>query len=197
MKCSVELCEKETQARGYCGTHYMRVRRTGNTDDPVKSIRLCSIAGCDRVHDSRGLCKYHYKHLRRSEGVGRFCIVEDCDRPHEAQGLCNLHYGRFRDTGSVELILRLGELSPKWQGSDIKYEAAHRRLEAARGSVSDYLCIYCACPAQQWSYDHADPNELIDPRGRPYSPDINHYEPMCRKCHRHEDVRAARKQLTA
>lgn len=190
MKCSVTLCDKEALARGYCNTHYMRVRRTGTADDPVKVIRLCSIEGCVEIHESRGLCKLHYGQLRRTQG-NRSCTVEGCSRPHEAKGLCNRHYQRLRDTGSIELTVLVGELSPKWQGDDITYAAAHRRLEAARGPASNYLCLICACPAQQWSYDHTDPDELFNPKGQPYSANIYFYEALCLKCHRHQDLRAA------
>jgi len=34
-KCSVDGCEKHSKTRGLCQTHYMRLVRSGTTDDPV------------------------------------------------------------------------------------------------------------------------------------------------------------------
>lgn len=36
-ECDVDGCDKRHAALGYCGTHYMRLRRYGSTDDPRPS----------------------------------------------------------------------------------------------------------------------------------------------------------------
>lgn len=64
------------------------------------------------------------------------------------------------------------------------YHAAHYQVQTQRGRARRYPCIDCGRPARQWSYDHADPNELIDARGMEYSTDPTHYDPRCIECHR-------------
>lgn len=34
--CSIDECENRTQARGLCNKHYLRLRKTGTTDDPQR-----------------------------------------------------------------------------------------------------------------------------------------------------------------
>ena len=37
--------------------------------------------------------------------------------------------------------------------------------------------------AEQWSYDHEDPDEMVSPEGLPYSVDLARYKPLCCTCH--------------
>ncbi|MCV7358495.1 hypothetical protein [Mycolicibacterium fluoranthenivorans] len=73
------------------------------------------------------------------------------------------------------------------------YSAVHARVQNARGRARRHACIDCGRPARQWSYDHADPAELVDARGMEYSTDPTHYDPRCNPCHRAFDS-AYRKQ---
>ncbi len=76
----------------------------------------------------------------------------------------------------------------------ITYETAHARLRKARGSARAHRCAMDGCSEQaaEWSYDHADPAELVDPdRGLPYSLDVARYRPMCRACHIRYDREAS------
>lgn len=64
MACSVEGCQKEDHARGYCEAHYRRVLKFG---DPLRGGnlkrqpgRVCSVVGCDKPHHSLGYCRVHY-----------------------------------------------------------------------------------------------------------------------------------------
>lgn len=63
------------------------------------------------------------------------------------------------------------------------YAAVHSRLPSLTGQ----LCR-CGEAAEEWSYDHTDPDELTSERGLPYSLDREHYRPMCRRCHRKYDA---------
>lgn len=68
--CSVEECQAPIKARGLCGAHYQRMRKTG---DPL-GVRpgrwdgytkpLCSV-GCGRQAHAGGLCSVHAPRLRR------------------------------------------------------------------------------------------------------------------------------------
>src|SRR5690242_11030579 len=52
------------------------------------------------------------------------------------------------------------------------YTGMHLRIRYARGKATAYSCVQCNGPAQEWSYDHADPDEVMgDNNGKmlPYS----------------------------
>ena len=57
-KCSVNECDNLHIAKGYCQTHYLRMKKHGTTE---KHIRRCSVEGCDRKHSSKGYCAKHYR----------------------------------------------------------------------------------------------------------------------------------------
>lgn len=70
----------------------------------------------------------------------------------------------------------------------VGYANAHWRVKGERGRASEHACVDCAGPAQEWSYDHRDPDELTEahPRtGEPmaYSLDPSFYSPRCKSCH--------------
>lgn len=63
-QCAVDGCERDTWARGWCGTHYNRARL--NSGDPGPATirqkvtgRTCGFEGCTHKHDSNGLCTGH------------------------------------------------------------------------------------------------------------------------------------------
>lgn len=64
--CSISGCNRATVARGWCHTHYMRWKRTGN---PLGTLpgrtyparNPCSVDGCDALSASRGMCNPHYQ----------------------------------------------------------------------------------------------------------------------------------------
>ena len=69
----------------------------------------------------------------------------------------------------------------------MNYETAHRRVKTARGKASNYQCVHCRRhSAKHWAYDHADPVEVVDSRGRRYGT-IEHYMPLCYFCHTNFD----------
>ena len=63
------------------------------------------------------------------------------------------------------------------------YVAAHDRVRAIRGKASQFPCVDCGEKARDWSYDHEDENELVNPKGHAYSPEPEHYFPRCKHCH--------------
>jgi 5-methylcytosine-specific restriction endonuclease McrA len=61
--CSIEGCDKKTNARDLCAAHYDRARKTGNPGSPQvryrgTADRICDL--CDKPHLARGLCAIHY-----------------------------------------------------------------------------------------------------------------------------------------
>jgi hypothetical protein len=73
-------------------------------------------------------------------------------------------------------------------GSTTDYQRIHNRLRRVRGPAKLLTCENCGKPAQEWSYDHRDPDERIgeNARGRrvTYSINLGHYRPLCVPCHR-------------
>lgn len=62
--CSVDGCSKRLEARGLCGTHYMRLKRTGVVGEASLKINMgfkgCSIPECSGTHIAKTLCQKHY-----------------------------------------------------------------------------------------------------------------------------------------
>lgn len=99
--CSVEECERQVKARGYCQGHYDHARRTGTivaryTRLPKGGV-ACAIEDCNACVYSRGLCRAHWKMARPA------CGVDGCDKPrgYGIAGLCNMHQERLRYKGDV------------------------------------------------------------------------------------------------
>lgn len=60
--CSVEGCNQKHKAYGFCNLHYVRFKKYGTTDVPVK---LCSIEGCNGKHKGLGYCDLHYQKYKK------------------------------------------------------------------------------------------------------------------------------------
>ena len=114
--CSIEGCDRDTFARGWCTMHYNRWRRDGDPG-PVGPARqttptdgTCMVEGCsDRVAALR-LCDRHYRRYKahgdpgpaervRVKNAGKPCSVDGCDRGAKKRGMCGMHYLRWRQTG--------------------------------------------------------------------------------------------------
>lgn len=173
--CIVEECIKLSRASGgaYCEMHYYRLRRNGTTDQ----LRPWS----------------------RREGT---CKVDDCESPVDAtQGMCQMHATRVVRHGDPLAVthpkdrnIPRGEEHDRWTGSDATYKAVHLRVKAAHGPASSHLCADCGGKAEQWSYDHSDPDERISEDGRAYSLSTDHYFPRCVSCHKRYDYAVLRRK---
>lgn len=102
--CSVQDCERDPHARGWCTLHYQRWKRHG---DPITVLAeqrapACAVDGCDVAWRRAGYCGAHYARLLRHGDVlaggpsraptGQTCIDTDCDRPAIAHGRCQRHH---------------------------------------------------------------------------------------------------------
>lgn len=162
--------------------------------------RTCLVDGCETLPRTAGRCQRHHTlHVggrgrsRKPETV-RTCSVDGCESKHYGLGYCARHWSRFKTYGRPDDDLRYsamrGEASRFWTGDDVSYTAAHLRVGKRRGPASKFPCVECGGPATDWAYDHQDPNERRDPDGlRPRSALLEHYQPMCRPCHRTFDHR--------
>jgi hypothetical protein len=173
--CSAEGCAKKARTKGatYCETHYYRLRRNGTT----AQLRPWS--------RHKGMCK-----------------VDDCVSPVDAeQGMCQLHATRVARHGDPLAFTHQrdrnysrGEDHEWWTGSDATYTAVHQRVKASRGPASGHPCTDCGGKAEQWSYDHGDPDERFSEDGRAYSLDASHYFPRCVSCHKRYDYAVLRRK---
>ena len=155
---------------------------------------ICSIAGCDRKHYARSWCKGHYSRWSK-KGVldkapikpkyGATCRVGGCDESTLARGWCRTHYKRWEAHGDPTVLLQA-----KGSGDDVGYDAAHRRVRVAHGSAVSHSCVDCGQQAAHWAYDHLDPDERRE-QELPYSVKIEHYQPMCVRCHKRFDLARA------
>jgi len=172
-RCSVSDCERTQQARGWCGTHYMRWRRQGSV----------TIAHRTRDHDGR-------------------CSLSDCDEPYHAKGFCNRHYLRWKNHGSPHALgdssgprpSMRGSGNPQWRGDNVSYAGIHRRLRAARGLPQ--RCERCGVSgpgSYEWALNKfkADTQRTDRATGKPFSTDLADYAQLCRPCHRKYDAWAA------
>lgn len=74
----------------------------------------------------------------------------------------------------------------------VKYVSMHARVARIRRKAAAHLCAHCSVQAEEWAYDHADPDEVTGTTSRgivvAYSLDPAHYMPLCRACHSRFDV---------
>lgn len=108
------------------------------------------------------------------------------------RGMCGTHYSRWRRTGdplSVNKRTLMGEDALRWKGDTVSYFGMHSRIQEQWGKASEYVCT-CGAPAQDWAYDNTDPDEKVGPRGMLFSTNVERYEPLCRRCHKMQDIAA-------
>jgi hypothetical protein len=150
----------------------------------------CTVDDCTSTATRRGWCPKHYSRWRRTGTTDQrrpwtrntTCIADNCIQRAISQGYCSKHSTRITRHGSPDIVLK-----PHTRGGPGAegYSTVHWRLSHERGRAAVHPCVDCGSHADDWSYDHADPDELLsnDPRPLPYSLKLEHYEPRCRPCH--------------
>jgi len=103
------------------------------------------------------------------------CTIPGCDQTHKAKGYCQLHYWRWRDHGDPLH-------QPKLPGI-LTYTSVHRIVRRERGQADAHPCARCGGRAEQWAYDHGDPDERFESGQGPYSLSVDRYIPLCVRCH--------------
>lgn len=204
--CKIDGCDHPVKGKGWCQAHYMRWYTTGDVQADVPVVRkpkgrTCSVGGCDRPHVGRGYCGAHLLRFKKYGDAGSaeieprrpgaVCSVDGCPRPHAGLGYCDTHLQRFRKRGTVDLPHDRGR---RWTGDDATYAAVHIRLRLERGPAKAQTCVTCGAPAQHWAFDHDTADVMYDPRGLPYTTDLDRYQPMCQPCHRRMDADRTRRR---
>jgi len=166
--------------------------RSCMTDVPL----TCSVEDCERVTRTRkaSLCNTHYfrqyrngspERLLREERRATLCRFSGCDRlltDHGGWGWCRKHYIRWYKYGDPAIV----KPPRHFRGDAVGYRGLHMRIVKARGKASEHVCS-CGVQAQQWAYDHSDPEPKLSRLGSPYSLDVRRYDPLCRSCHGKRD----------
>lgn len=207
--CSVDDCMRVVHSHGWCHAHYQRWRRLGDvrSDVPLSEKRpgsICAIDGCGRFVRCRGWCGRHYDRWRShgdpmkgspvqgttKPGVdlsgsryGRLTVIEYAS---SSQWLCRCTCGVVVPVSAWRLLAGITQSCgciKRERSADASYVTVHRWVSADRGRARGHACVECGGRADTWSYDHKDPDERRDDRGRPFSLDVQHYDPRCYSCH--------------
>ncbi|MFC5216181.1 hypothetical protein [Streptomyces coerulescens] len=76
----------------------------------------------------------------------------------------------------------------RFKGEHAAYATVHHWVARVKGSASSHSCHGCGAPAEQWAYMHGTADVKADAEGKdagsPFAPDVEQYEPMCRRCHK-------------
>lgn len=200
--CSVPGCDRAYASKGLCGLHYQRIQRTGSLEPklPKKATDICSVESCGDPFYCKGYCKLHYSRYRRNgdplvlrPDKRSGCMVDGCDAPHHGGGYCSNHLAKFTKYGDP--LASGGPITGRPpRGGVPGYDAAHKRVHRLKGPAKNFRCTECDWPADEWSYNGGDPDELVtDPALRNEAPGIKYslkpefYVPRCTWCHRHID----------
>lgn len=146
--CTIDGCDKEVLARGWCSKHYWRWKRSGDPlvarkKLPTGTYTVCTVEGCEKLHWSGGFCEMHRWRVRahgEPGPAGQFngrrppkpkepCEANGCERPRKGARYCHLHSERLRRTGSVGATGSM--LAPKGSGTLVK--GGYRRMWTADG----------------------------------------------------------------
>src|SRR3990167_3261212 len=67
--CSYSNCHSVHYGKGFCHTHYMRLRRHGKVDLTPREIKFCSVENCFDKSLAKNLCSKHYTRKIRHADV--------------------------------------------------------------------------------------------------------------------------------
>lgn len=169
--------------RRLCKLHYGRWYHSGRPSETY-SLDLPAIA-CERCG------KQFQPRSRRQKYCGAGCNTKrfrcsSCDKPVWRSS-----------TSGTEVVCRECR-----SAAQIQYRSAHARVTRFRGRARDHQCARCGEQAENWAYDHEDPEELTEylpdekRRGwRSYSANPDNYLPLCRPCHHKFDVAHIERKL--
>lgn len=197
--CTISGCEKPLWARGYCVNHWALWRRNGVPEKISRpTYEVCQADGCDKAPRSTHSewCEVHYCRLRRNGTLDivaervpdAICVVGWCGRKAERKdGLCRACNARIKARGTPDYV---GNRTPD---DECTYDTIHQRLRRFYGPASQYPCVDCGKTARHWAYTHDDDSERLGSVGGkpyvlPFSLKMEHYRPMCVKCHKRFDL---------
>lgn len=189
-------CRSEVREHGSARAHRPAVARTRSKHYAVRPTVLDCKGGCGTVlqQGRTGRLKEWCRPCRDVHYADKYSPAKPCldckvsGRFGVGQQRCE--ECRVRRQSAEEEARRLARESRV--PATPSYTALHLQLREARGRAAGFPCTECGGPAHEWSYDHADPDEIVEiRRGRrvSYSLDHDRYRPMCRSCHNAFDAR--------
>ena len=119
--CKADGCDREPgKRRGYCDTHYNRLRKGKNLETPIRERQSragsCEIEGCGRPIRTRGYCGAHYGrlitgrklHAPLREPLDRNapCSTDGCERLRSVSEWCDAHYQRVKKGQDLTIPVR-------------------------------------------------------------------------------------------
>jgi hypothetical protein len=187
--CSIEGCNKKHYAKGYCQTHYIYFKRTGNPIFIPNKTKKCII--CDKLRYAKEYCRNHYvdylrngkliytKEIKKILYPNKICLVKNCKNKAKIKGLCVKHrqsqllYGySIKD---MEINHLKGKYNINWNGGVQQYPN-HRLMQKNRliklESIN-YICEECGDKATE--VHHKDKTKI--------NHDIENLIGLCHKCH--------------
>jgi hypothetical protein len=200
-RCTIDGCDRVSNygPDGYCKMHdYRQERGLPLTPELLRASNgqrtPCIVKGCKRPRGSpEGYCVGHARQLRETGTVTPTfqprmkqppqCNFEGCTNKAQSKGYCSAHLRQLRVNGRMVPIRTIFD--------ECTYIAAHRRCRQLWGSSTQYPCVACGKPAEDWAYDGTDPTESHDDRVEwvvAYSRFPEFYMPMCKPCHKSRDV---------
>jgi hypothetical protein len=107
--CAVPKCVRPVDAKGFCHTHYGRMKRG---KDPFAAIQKrippgttepCSVSGCSYSSRRNGLCGMHSGRIQwrkmMTDPDRDPCTIEGCEGKKYVHGFCTRHYMRWMKSG--------------------------------------------------------------------------------------------------
>lgn len=97
-------CTNLVGTKGYCGKHWLRLKRNGSVNKVQHLAKYaddatCLIDKCGKKPIAKNLCKKHWvTENRKSKG---FCKESGCKNALHAKGLCSTHYMKSRATKNI------------------------------------------------------------------------------------------------
>jgi hypothetical protein len=139
--CTVETCDRNAIAKGFCQPHWSRNRRHGSpqSDKPIRGRGgPCEIDGCDRRREGQGLCSKHYQRLMKfgdplaTLRVEReMCGARKCRRKHYANGACKKHWEQMPDGATMT------------QSGYVLLYRPESQYAYSQGSVMEHRLVMC------------------------------------------------------
>ena len=199
--CSVPTCKGSVNARGLCGGHYARWRKTGDVQADVplavqrpRAGRICTIKDCGEPEECRGWCHRHYTKWRfYGDPLG--CAPPPARKGTYPPGSKTPHWERDCETCGTRVLMRAeqrfcsrkcakaadaGPANSRWGGDEVTYVTLHQRVYNARGKADH--CERCGLSDPAAKYQWANLTGRYE--------DIWDYEQMCIPCHAAYDAPA-------
>lgn len=125
--CSVDGCDGQVRARGWCSTHHQRWRLHGDPNHVGYALSregVCSVDGCNEPIRSRRLCRKHYKRAL-------YAAAKQAEPPKRGScAVCMSEYIKRR-------------ASMKYCSVSCERAAAAVRERAKRSEGRKWSCDYC------------------------------------------------------